>query len=263
MTLSTQNVQTTTSVASSTRSTPPSTTTPERVLDQLTAADRPVDVGVVQWSRMSSVEQYRQANGIEAPRIQLARAEVVGNTVQIRPEADIRSDFPTFTIPNNVRAEGFSPGFTTHDYLVTNVAPASLRGREGLAAIGAALTANPTPGVDNAATPRGARNDVGDLVWGDGDTNFVRSYVIPSTDPNRSAAVINYTIQGEHTMSEGFVMRFAELRTDGSIQLVTYGEGNALKQSEALSGIWEPIVNDVWTQNAQEIFGAASAALRR
>lgn len=94
-------------------------------------------------------------------------------------------------------------------------------------------------------------------MFGDGGDNFVRSYVIPSSDPNRSATVVNYTVSGEHTMHEGFVMRFAELRADGRVELVTYGEGNAFKQMEALSAIWEPIVARVWTENATEIFNTA------
>ena len=64
-------------------------------------------------------------------------------------------------------------------------------------------------------------------------------------------------------MNEGFVMRFAELRPNGSIALVTYGEGNALKQSEAFGRIWEPRVENVWTQNAQQIFATAQASLNR
>jgi hypothetical protein len=263
MTISTQSVQSTSAASTTARSSPPSTTTPERALDQLTTVDRPLNVGVVQWSQMSTVDQYRNANGIEAPRVQLARAEIINGRIHVTPETDIRSDFPAVILPNNVGATGFSPGITTHDYLVTNVAPANLSGPQGLAAVGAALIANPTPGVDSPASPRGARNDVGDLIWGDGDANFVRSYVIPSNDPNRSATIVNYTIQGEHTMSEGFVMRFAELRADGRVQLVTYGEGNALKQVEALEGpIWGRLVRNAWTQNAQEIFSSAAAAQR-
>jgi hypothetical protein len=236
-------------------------TTPEQVLSSITSSERPRDISLVEWSKMSSVEQLRTVQGIAEPTLQLARAEVVRDRVNIIPETDIRSDLPTFNIPNNVFAEGFSPGLFSHDYIVTNIAPSTLTGAAGLSAVGAALVRNPTPGQDSAATGKGARNDVGNLVLGDGDDNFVRSYVIRSNDPLRSDAIVNYTIVGEHTMSEGFVMRFAELLPNGRIQLVTYGEGAALKQSEALSGIWEPIVNRVWTENAQEIFSSASKFL--
>ena len=163
----------------------PATTTPERALEAIVATARPFDVGLAQWTSLSSAEQLRSVRGIAEPAIQLARAEVVGNRVDIIPEADIRSDLPTFNIPNNVGASGFSPGFTTHDYIVTNNAPPTLTGPVGLAAIGRALVANPTPGVDQPASPLGTRNDVGGLVLGDGGDNFVRTYVIPSSDPRR------------------------------------------------------------------------------
>ncbi len=138
-----------------------------------------------------------------------------------------------------------------------NLAPASLRGATGLRLIGDALTANPTPGVDRPSTSQGTRNDVGDLTPFDGDDNFVRSYAIPTTDTGRSAAVVNYTIQGEHAMSEGFVIRFARLRADDSIELVTYGEGDATVQSGLTRFYWGGVVTRVWTENAAEIFAAA------
>lgn len=96
----------------------------------------------------------------------------------------------------------------------------------------------------------------------DGDDNFVRSYGIPTTDPRRSAAVVNYTMQGEHAMSEGFVIRFARLRPDGRIELVTYGEGNALTQSSYSRFYRGGVVARVWTENATEIFIAAERANR-
>lgn len=241
----------------------PLPTTPERALEIITSPERPRDIGLVEWSKMSSVEQLRAQQGVSEPVVQFARAEVVGGRVDIIPESGIRSDLPTFNIPNNVGAEGFSPGLFTHDYIVTNLAPTTLTGTAGLAAIGAALRNNPTPGLDFPATGQGVRNDVGHLVPFDGGDNFVRSYIIPSTDPSRSDAIVNYTIAGEHTMAEGFVIRFGELGVDGKISLVTYGEGNAIKQSELTRGRWEPIVKDVWTQNAQQIFATAEAAVNR
>lgn len=245
----------------STASQTPASTTPERALEAITSATRPYDIGLAQWSGLSSVEQFRTARGIAEPSVQLARAEVVGDRVRIIPESAKRSDLPSFSIPNNVAAQGFSPGITTHDYLVTTNAPPTLNGPVGLAAIGRALVANPTPGVDQPSTPTGTRNDVGDIVPLDGDTNYVRSYVIPSSDPTRSDAVINYTIKGEHALDEGFVMRFAELRPNGSIELVTYGEGNAFAQSEAFGFMWKDAVQNVWKNNAQEIFSSAQNAM--
>jgi hypothetical protein len=235
--------------------------TPERALEIITSPERPATISLIDWSRMSSVDKFRAAQGIAEPLVQLARAEVVGGRVNIIPETDRRSDLPSFNIPNNVGAQGFSPGIWTHDYLVRNFAPPSLVGKDALVAIGAALRGNPTPGNDAPATGRGTRNDVGNLMPFDGDDNYVRSYVIASADPSRSDAIVNYTITGEHALSEGFVMRFAEMLPTGEILLVTYGEGNAGVQSEATSSIWREAVTEAWTQNANEIFSSAKEAL--
>lgn len=223
-------------------------------LANLTAARSEAPQGVSQTAQSAMRRLATMPADGRTPCIQLARAEIRGNQVLVRPE---RSDIPHFNLPNNTAAQGFSPGWSTHDYLVINLAPASLRGAPGLRLIGDALVANPTPGVDQRSTPRGTRNDVGNLVLGDGDDNFVRSYSIPTTDPSRSTAVVNYTIQGQHAMSEGFVVRFARLRSDGRIELVTYGEGDAIKQSTALKFYWGGVVSRVWTENAVEIFNAA------
>lgn len=204
------------------------------------------------WEAMSSAERLAVVS--PASPIQLARAEVRNGRIVVHPE---RSDFPTFALPNNVGAEGFSPGFFTHDYLVIAPAPGTLTGQAGLRAIGAALVANPTPGQDSPSTGQGARNNVGGLVWGDGGTNYVHSYRIGSTNPIRSVTVVNYTVAGEHTMHEGFVLRFAELKRGGRIDLITYGEGGAIKQSSLTSGIWRSRVRRVWLDNAREIFATA------
>jgi hypothetical protein len=237
---------------------PPRSSTPERALEAITSAERPIAEGLAQWSSLSSAERLRIASGAPEPRIELARAEVRNGRLFVIPERDLRSDLPTLNLPNNVGARGFSPGLTTHDYLVPVLAPPSLSGPGGLAAVERALAANPTPGRDRPSTPTGTRNDVGGLVpwdWGD---NYVRSYVIPSSNPNRSDTVVNYTIKGEHAMDEGFVLRFAELRPDGRVELITYGEGNAFLQSDRFERGWKGIVERAWTGNAQEIFGAAS-----
>ncbi|HEX8389100.1 MAG TPA: hypothetical protein VF636_08795 [Sphingomonas sp.] len=237
---------------------PPRSSTPERALEAITSAERPIAEGLAQWSSLSSAERLRTASGAPEPRIELARAEVRNGRVFVIPERDLRSDLPTLNLPNNVGARGFSPGLMTHDYLVPVLAPRELSGPAGLAAVGRALVANPTPGRDQPSSPTGTRNDVGGLPYlPDGGDNFVRSYVIPSSDPRRSAAVVNYTIRGEHALNEGFVLRFAELRRDGRIELVTYGEGNALKQSEAIELIWGPMVTEAWAVNANEVFRAA------
>jgi hypothetical protein len=236
---------------------PPQSISPSRALDAITGPERPIGEGLAQWSSLSSAEKLRNASGAETGRIELARAEVRDGRVFIRPEGALRPDLPNVDIPNTAGATGFSPGFTTHDYLVPVLAPPALKGPAGLAAIERALVANPTPGRDQRSSQNGTRNDVGDLIPFDGDTNFVRSYVIPSNDTRRSAAVVNYTIKGEHAMDEGFVLRFAELRQDGRIELVTYGEGNAFLQSDRFERGWGGIVDRTWTGNAQEVFRSA------
>lgn len=246
---------------SATLSTPPMPSSPESALDLLSGGSRPPSIDLAQWSSMTTSEQAR-ATAPEADPVQFARVDVLPNgAVLIRPEDRLRSDIPDVTLPNNqVGAAGFSPGFWTHDYLVPTLAPPTLQGPQGLAAIERALVADPTPGRDAPSSAEGARNDVGRLVpWDRGD-NFVRSYVIQSNDSRRSDAVVNYTIRGEHALSEGFVLRYAELRPDGRIELVTYGEGNAAIQSNNTDRIWRGEVNEVWTRNAQEIFNQALGA---
>lgn len=229
------------------------------VLQAITSARRPERIAPNDWAKKSSVDQLRMVTP-GAGSIQLARADVRGGQIFIRPE---RSDFPSITLPNNVGAVGFSPGWMIHDYLAAFPAPPTLRGPVGLAAIGAALIANPTPGKDQPSTPVGTRNDVGDLVPFDGDTNFVRSYVRPSDDPRtRSVTVVNYTIKGEHAMDEGFVLRFAELKRDQAIDLITYGEGTAFFQSFMLQPIWPIMVERAWQANAREIFASAAGGGR-
>lgn len=86
------------------QTTTPQSTTPERALDAITSVERPIGEGLAQWSSLSSAEQLRAAGGGAEPRIELARAEVRDGRVVIIPERDLRSDLPTFTLPNNVGA---------------------------------------------------------------------------------------------------------------------------------------------------------------
>lgn len=225
---------------------------PEDVLAALTTMPRPPTIGLANWEGMTNAERL----AFNAPNEgQTARANIVGNRIHVIPDGKLRSDLPTITLPNNVGAEGFSPGLFTHDYLVAVLAPPVLRGPAGLAAVERALIADPTPGRDAPASPRGTRNDVGDIVLSNAP-NFVRSYVIRSSDPRRSDVVVNYTTPG-HFLSEGFVMRFAELRRDGRVELVTYGEGNSLKQIEAFSERWGPVARDAWLGNSRAVFRSA------
>jgi hypothetical protein len=212
--------------------------------------------------RADFAQRAIEAGNFSTDPVQIARADIRDGKIAITPDKNLMQDLPTATLPNNVGAAGFSPGIFSHDYLVVNRAPSELRGREGLDAVGKALLENPTPGKDTAASGNGSRNDVGPLdPTGliDGGTNFVNSYSVKSTDPtSRSDMVVNYTIKGEHMLHEGFVMRYGRLNNDGSIDLITYGEGNALYQVEALEGaLWGDQVKQVWTDNANEIFDRA------
>lgn len=190
------------------------------------------------------------------PNLIPVRAEVRGRDIIVTPE---NPTIAPLTIPNAVGALGVGPrDFSFHQYDVQTVAPNGLRGAAGLDAVGRALLANATPGVDQPATPGGTRNNVGDIIRGDGDTNFVRSFVVPSPASGRlSDIVVNYTQAGEHALAEGFVVRYAELRGDGSIALRSYGEGNGHLQNEGLRYFWGGAVDRAWTQNHREIFDQA------
>ncbi len=224
-------------------------------------------------ARAEAAFQRAETRRVGADSIQLARAEIrdtaSGSVIDIMPEDDLIRGLPDVTIPNTVGAEGFGRGMMQHDYLVVTPAPSDLRGPEALAAINEALLANATPGDDGRATPEGTLNDVGDITLFDGDDNFVRTFAVDAfsaeataTMPARSDIVINYTVKDEHILEEGFVMRYAVMGSDGGINLVTYGEGDATFQVEALEGIWGGQVDDVWTANAEEIFNDARRLMR-
>ena len=89
----------------------------------------------------------------------------------------------------------------------------------------------------------------------DGGDNFVFSYLVENEEVDQSDLVVNYTVEDEHALEEGYVVRYAQLNDDGSIDIITYGEGNAWEQGNGLSrGIAEAEVEEVWTDNAVQIF---------
>ena len=197
--------------------------------------------------------------------VQVARSEIRqlpdGSTIiDIMPEDDLMPGLPDVSVPNEVGAEGFERNMRQHDYLYIDDAPTELNGPEALRAVGEALRQSPTPGQSYPATPEGTLNDVGNITPGDGDTNFVRSYVIESNVTNRSDMVINYTVDGQHALDEGFVMRYAEMDPNGGINIVTYGEGNAWPQVEAMEWYWGPIAQETWSDNAKKIFDQAKTS---
>lgn len=196
-------------------------------------------------------------------RLLLTRAEVMGNVIVITPN-DPRIGGPRFSIPNTTGAQGFTErNVNFHRYWTPTACPPELNGADGLRALGEALIANATPGVDQPATARGARNDVGRIWFGDSGHNYVRSFVAASPNPAVfTPLVVNYTIRGEHTLDEGFVLRYARRVSDGTI-LISYGEGSSAKQNMLLEDVWLPQVYQVWTANHREIISTAKRALGR
>ena len=60
--------------------------------------------------------------------------------------------------------------------------------------------------------------------------------------------------------NEGFVIRFARLRKDGRVEIVTYGEGNAVEMNPLVRRVWEPRVKDAWTKNSLAVIEKALRA---
>lgn len=181
------------------------------------------------------------------------RSVVKDGQIYIQPE---NKSVPALSgIPNTVGAKGVSPSdssFHTYD-VKTN---SSLTGAQA----GDGFKNNPTPGNDRPAGPSGTRNDVGPIPTA-GDSNYVRSFSVASPDPSRFTDVtVNYTITGEHGLTEGFVMRYGEIGNGGTV-LRSYGEGNNWRQNPALENIprigWGGQVEKVWQQNHREIINDA------
>ena len=85
-----------------------------------------------------------------------------------------------------------------------------------------------TPGDDLPATVNGTLNDVGNLPFIlDGGDNFVFSYLVENEEVDQSDLVVNYTVEDEHA----------------------WEQGNGLSR-----GIAEAEVEEVWTDNAVQIF---------
>jgi hypothetical protein len=76
---------------------------------------------------------------------------------------------------------------------------------------------------------------------------LVQSFRVESPDPTKYTDItVNYTIEGKHGLTEGFVMRYGEIGPDGNITIRTYGEGNAWEQSPLLERFWKPQIERVW-----------------
>lgn len=173
------------------------------------------------------------------------RSTVVGNNIQIEPED---RTVPSVTIANTVGASGVNPSQRHfHQYDVRT--PSSLSSQQA----SAGLNRSPTPGNDQPASPQGTRNNAGYIPPLPG-ANMVKSFSVPSPDPSKFTDItVNYTISGEHKLSEGFVIRFGEIGEAGDVTLRSYGEGNNWRQSPAIEGVWKPQVERVWQNNHREI----------
>jgi RHS repeat-associated protein len=177
------------------------------------------------------------------------RATVSGGYIYITPED---RNVPSVSIPNTVGAQGFHPqwGQAFHHYMVEQRSNL----RDG-GAIGRGYRDNPTPGHDSPASPQGTRNDVGPLVPWDGGHNYVRSFSVPSPDPTRfTDLIVNYTIAGQHSMAEGFVIGYGERNANGTYTFRHYGEGNARLQNQRLKFIWGRKVERTWKSVQREIY---------
>ena len=190
----------------------------------------------------------------------------------IEPNTD---RLPSFAIPVQPGTEEYSTdSWFYHDYDSSVSVPLNgydaLRfSDDGLAALEAALIENPTPGDDSPASINGTRNDVGNLAPLDGDDNFVFSFVVDNPDPNQSDIVVNYTIDDQHVLADGYVGRMIQRHdltpddlTDEnySYSLVTFGEGDAFIQG-VVEGPAELVADYEWYQNSYEIFDTANDSL--
>ncbi len=175
----------------------------------------------------------------------------------IRPKD---KNLPSIAIP---RAKGQEPfrrgeGSFLHQYDQSHPVPGAL-GQEGLEAVGEALKQNPTPGEDSPASSDGTVNDAGEIIKKHlhivgNDENMVRTYVVPNPNSGETDYVINYTISGEHELSDGYVMRYGKLDQGGGVTIRTYGEGNAWQQG--VPGVEQGsdyLANLEWERNANEI----------
>lgn len=198
--------------------------------------------------------------------------DVTDGVMIIEPNTD---RLPSFAIPVQPGMEEYSTdSWFYHDYDSSVSVPLNgydaLRfSDDGLAALETALIDNPTPGEDSAASINGTVNDVGNLTPLDGDDNFVFSFVVDNPDPNQSDIVVNYTIDDQHVLADGYVGRMIQrydntaddlTDEDYSYSLVTFGEGDAFVQG-VVEGPAELVADYEWYQNSYEIFDTANDSL--
>ena len=179
------------------------------------------------------------------------KSTVKGDEIIIEPKDET---VPSVTLPNTVGAEGFDDrNLFDHSYDVTTPTQMGYSPDE----TGRKISENPTPGADQPASPNGTRNNVGALPFSR-NSNYVKSFVVASPDPSKFTDItVNYTIAGEHSMHEGFVMRFGVIGADGTVSAIrSYGEGVAWRQDPMLRFAWGPAVESIWQENHQQILHA-------
>lgn len=186
-------------------------------------------------------------------------AYVDGDRIVLRPR---NADVPGVSIPNNTGATGFEvgPGYRFWEWEHTyNVAPydTGIPFNERSAALtGDAIARNPVPTFDDQ--PASATGSLNDALLGD----HVKTYRVPSPDPSRyTDVIVNYTIDGEHRLHEGYVIRYGERDESGNIRLVTYGEGNSPLQ-HPVNGLNSLGVQGAWSLNNVGISGDVHERLR-
>lgn len=166
-------------------------------------------------------------------------AVVIDDRILIRPANE---SVPSVTIPNTVGASGFT-NFRGSFHIYDVRTPTQLTDS---GAVGDAIRRDPTPGNDRPASPGGTRNNVGTIPLA-GNNNYVKSFSVPSPDPSRFTDItVNYTINGEHGLNEGFVLRYGDIGTNGSITLRSYGEGNGILQDPTFTWATKPASEAVW-----------------
>jgi hypothetical protein len=197
------------------------------------------------------VDAFGKPSGLRAEPDQLARTTVNGKRVDIAPED---KSVPSISIPNNAGARGVSPNdLNFHVYDVRTQA-----GIIDPTAVGSGIARLPVPPGGQPASPEGTLNNAGAIPTA-GSSNYVRSYLIPSPDPARYTDItVNYTVTGAHGLTEGYVMRYGEISSDGTT-LRSYGEGNAWRQSPILKPLWSGQVDKVWQENQRIIIDRIKA----
>jgi hypothetical protein len=125
--------------------------------------------------------------------------------------------------------------------------------------------ATPTGGPDNhPATTGGTENDVGrtgipwmrrngtDLEFGP-EKNWVRSFLVPSYDPERYPdVVVNQTEAGQHSAEPGVVALGTTYDQNGNPILTSYGMGTT-PWMQTSPFFWHGLVDDYWSKHNREI----------